>query len=325
MGSPFDVLASADFLVPDRDAAVAMVQRALGFGEPKPRWSAGGDGKGFRVTFCRPHPNLRQSPTLVELIEPAPLDPALPLSDVVANVAGLSAAQGARPVKTHGTPVASSSVEEMIERVRSLGLRHWVQPGRPNYPFLRLWTGIAEDDLSDHRGGDGGLMIEVVDTQTVGLPAEALAAPPEPIDDSAAGTMVRTAARTFLVDDVGWSVDELAHTFGWEPEGDVTTGADGSRRAVLGFRLAQSARLELLAPAAGTEAGAFLREWGPGAWTVRIAVRDLDAKAEDLRARGTPVTRVETGFDDPPVVLRVEPAATPACRFEFAALDAGPA
>src|SRR5205807_5679351 len=94
--SPFDLMASADFLVPDRDASVAMVRRVLGFGEPKPRWSWGDPGRGFRVTFCRPNRTLRQSPTLVELIEPAPVDPARPESDVVANVAGLAARQGDR-------------------------------------------------------------------------------------------------------------------------------------------------------------------------------------------------------------------------------------
>src|SRR5215471_11469459 len=80
---PFDALASADFLVSDRDAAVAAVQQALGFVEPKPRWSLGGPGQGFEVTFCRPNPALRHSPTLVELITDATLDSARPLTEVV--------------------------------------------------------------------------------------------------------------------------------------------------------------------------------------------------------------------------------------------------
>lgn len=321
-------MASADFLVPDRDAAVAMVQRALGFGEPKPRLSSGGPGRGFQVTFCRPHRSLRQSPTLVELIEAASLDPALPLSNVVPNVAGLAARQGDRPLKTHGAPVASSSLDELIERVRSRGLRHWVQPPSEPYPFPRLWMGITADDLADHRGGDGGLMIEVVDTRTVGLPAEVVASDASgasdlPLDDSEAGTMVRTAARAFLVDDLDHCLDELGFAFGWEPERGPEEAHGGSRRAVLGFRLPQSARIELLEPGAATEAAEFLRRWGPGVWSVRIAVTDLEAKADDLRARGTPFDRVFTGFEDPAVVLRVDPKATPGCRFEFAPLVVG--
>src|SRR5207253_10192902 len=110
-GSALELRASADCLVPDRGAAVAMVRRGLGFGEPKPRWSWGDPGRGFRVTFCRPHRALRQSPTLVELIGPAPVDPARPLSDVVSNVAGLATRQGDRPLKTHGAPIASSAVD----------------------------------------------------------------------------------------------------------------------------------------------------------------------------------------------------------------------
>jgi hypothetical protein len=310
-------MASADFLVPDRDGAVTMVQRVLGFGPPKPHWSMGGEGRGYRVTFCRPHPDLRQSPTLVELIEAASVDPERPLTDVVANVEGLAARQGDRPLKTHGAPVAAPDVEALIERVRGLGLRHWVQPASGEYPFLRLWMGITAEDLADYHSCDGGLMLEVIDTRTVGLPPDVEV---PPIDDGAAGTMVRTAARLFLVDDLDRSLDELAFAFGWEPESGPQKGADGTRRALLGFRLPQSARIELVAPADGSEARAFLRRWGPGIWSIRIAVRDLEAKAEDLRARYTPFDRVETGFEDPPVVLRVDPSATRGCRFEFAAL-----
>lgn len=346
MGTPFDALASADFLVPDRDAAVAAVQRALGFGEPKPRWSMGGPGQGFRVTFCRPHPSLQQSPTLVELIEAAELDPGRPLSEVVPNVAGLAQLQGDRPLKSHGTPVASSAVDELVERVRSRGLRHWVQPSSDRYPFRRLWMGITAEDLAGYRAGtDGGLMLEVVDTATLGLPPAAFnpqpppqpdppAADPQPPPhpDSQSGGMVRTAARGFLVDDLDRALDELAEVFSWEPELGPERGEDGSRRAVLGFRLPQSARIELLSPARGSradrdtdrdadsEAGAFLDRYGPGVWHVRIAVRDLDAKADDLRDRGTPFTTARTGFENPETVVRVATAATPGCLFEFGLL-----
>ena len=319
MGSPFDVLASADFLVPDRDAAVEMVQRALGFGEPKPRWSLGGPGQGFRVTFCRTHPSLTQSPTLVELIEPADLDPDRPLSEVVPNVAGLAALQGDRPLKSHGTPVASAAVDELVERVRSRSLRHWVQPPSEHYPFPRLWMGIAADELAGYRsGGDGGLMIEVVHTETLRLPPAAPAPGlGEPVEIRPSD-MVRTAARGFLLEDLDRSLDELAETFGWEPERGPERAEDGSRRAVLGFRLRQSARVELLAPAGDREETGFLKRWGPGVWCVRSAVGDLGAKADELRARGTRFQQVHTGFEHPATVLRVEQAATPHCRFEFA-------
>ena len=129
-----------------------------------------------------------------------------------------------------------------------------------------------------------------------------------------------------LVGDLGWTLDRLAENLGWTPEGDVEQAADGSRRAVLGFRLPRSARVELLEPGGDREEAEFLRRWGPGIWHVRIAVRGLDAKADDLRARGTPFRAVPTGFADPEVVLRVDAAAIPGCLFEFAEAppEAGP-
>ena len=321
MTTPFDALASADFLVPDRDAAVAAMQRALGFGEPKPRWSHGGPGRGFRVTFCRSHPSLSRSPTLVEIIEAAELDPALPLTEVVPNVAGLVALQGDRPLKSHGTPIASAAVDELTERVRRRGLRHWVQPPSDAFPFLRLWMGITADDLAGYRPGtDGGLMIEVVDTRTLMLPPAGEVGDVKP-DDLHPGDMARTVARCFLVEDLDRALVELAETFAWEPELGPERGDDGSRRAQLGFRLEQSARIELIAPAGDSDAGKFLKRWGPGVWNVRIAVRDLGAKADDLRARGTPFQAVRTGFERPDRVLRVDATATPGCLFEFAELD----
>jgi len=321
VGTPFDALASADFLVEDRAGAVRRVQDALGFVEPKPRWSWGGEGQGFEVTFCRPVPSLRQSPTLVELIAAASLDPTRPLAEVVPNVAGLAARQGDRPWKTHGAPVASRSVDELVETVRRRGVRHWVQPSSDAYPFRRLWMGIAEGTLDDYRaGGDGGLMLEVVDTATLGLPADLLdepgVAPAAGSDDGA--LMRRTATRCFLVDDLDHRVDELVGTFAWEPERGPERGADGARRAVFGFRVAQSARVEMIEPAAGSDDGAFLRRFGAGVWAVRVAVSDLDAKADDLRARGTAFTERRTGFEEPERVLRVDADAVPGCLFEFA-------
>jgi hypothetical protein len=324
--SPFDALASADFLVPDRDAAVAMVQRVIGLGEPKPRWSHGGPGAGHRVTFCRANPSFAASPTLIELIEPADVDPDRSIGDVVPNVGGLAALQDRRPLKTHGAPVASSSVDDLIERARSRGVRHWVQPSNDRYPFNRLWMGITADDLSGYRPDtDGGLMLEVVPTVTLMIPPEAVDAPADASDAVAPDTMIRTASRGFLVNDLDRSLDALAGFFEWEPELGPETGENGSRRAVLGFRIPRSARVELLAPAPDTEEGRFLREWGAGIGPVRIAVRDLAAKADDLRARGTPFREIRTGFADPAAVLRVDAAATPACSFEFAELSRPPA
>ena len=271
------------------------------------------------MTFCRPQPSLAQSPTLVEVIEAGDLDPGRPLSDVVPNVAGLALLQGDRPLKTHGMPIASSAVDALIDRVRGRGLRHWVQPSSDSYPFPRLWMGISADDLAGYRtGGDGGLMVEVVHTDTLRLPPAAFTANPLPEDSDA--DVTRTAARCFLVEDLDRSLTELADTFDWEPEAGPERADDGSRRALLGFRLRQSALVELLEPSGDREEAAFLKRWGPGVWAVRIGVSDVPAKADDLRSSGTPFEEIRTGFAHPDVVLRVNPAVTPGCLFEFAAL-----
>jgi hypothetical protein len=272
------------------------------------------------VTFCRPHPSLARSPTLVEIIEAATLDPQRSLTEVVPNVAGLAALQGDRPLKSHGSPIASSAVAELIERVRSQGQRHWVQPPSDAFPFLRLWMGITADDLAGYRpSADGGLMIEVVDTATLMLPPEVFTPTGDTVDtvDLQPGDMARTAARCFLVHDLNRVLEPLADTFTWEPELGPEAGDDGSRRAQLGFELAPSAHIELLEPPAESAEGRFLDAWGPGVWSIRIAVRDLGAKGDDLRARGTPFTAVRTGYEQPDTVLRVDMAATPGCLFEF--------
>jgi hypothetical protein len=307
--------------VRDKDEAVATLQEALGFMPPKPRWSHGEPGRGFRVTFCRANPSFVHSPTLIELIEAASLDPEIPLGEVVPNVQGLANLQGVRPLKTHGAPVASSRVDDIIESLRSAGVRHWVQPGRAGFPYHRVWIGITAEELAGYQpDADGGLIIEVVDTATLGLPEGALASDPPPLGELAPGTMVRTISRGFLVEDLDRALDALSKTFGWEPSNEPERAEDGTRRAQLGFALRQSASIELLQPAGAREETEFLNRFGPGIWHVRIGVAGLDDKAEDLRARGTPFRRVQTGFADPDVVLRVDPVVIPGCLFEFAEL-----
>jgi hypothetical protein len=320
---PFDALASADFLVPDRDAAVEMVQRVVGLGPPKPRWSHGGPGAGHVVTFCRANRSLGVSPTLIELIQPESVDPARSIGDVVPNVSGLAALQGDRPLKSHGAPVASSAIPELIERARAAGVRHWVQPGNDRYRLDRLWYGITGDEPSAYRAEtDGGLMLEVVPTATLMLPEGSLDAPPDASGADEADNMIRTLSRGFLVDDLDRSLAAVAELVGWEPERGPETGDGGARRALLGFRAPRSARLELIQPAPGTTEAQFLARYGQGIWHARIAVRDLDAQADDLRRRGTPFSTLRTGFADPETVLRISPDATPGCLFEFAPLAA---
>jgi hypothetical protein len=63
------------------------------------------------------------------------------------------------------------------------------------------------------------------------------------------------------------------------------------------------------------EHGAFFSRWGPGPYTIRIAVWDLGAKADDLARRGTRFARLAA--EDSPERIVVDPKFTAGTRFEF--------
>ena len=54
----------------------------------------------------------------------------------------------------------------------------------------------------------------------------------------------------------------------------------------------------------------LVEQLGPGAWTIRVSVVDVDAKATDLATRDTPCS-LDGG------VLRASPEATLGVPFEF--------
>ena len=78
------------------------------------------------------------------------------------------------------------------------------------------------------------------------------------------------------------------------------------------FRAPRSASLELVEPSGPGRVADEYEEVGAGAWTIRISVVDVDAKADDLTARGTPFT-VHEG------VVRPDRDSTLLVPFEFVA------
>src|SRR5262249_54318402 len=126
--------------------------------------------------------------------------------------------------------------------------------------------------------------------------------------DAAPETMVRIVAREYLVTDLDATLDVFERNLRWSPAS--VTDDDGCRRAVLPFSTPRSARLELLQPSGPGPVATAYEQLGPGAWTVRVSVVDLDAKAGDLDCRGTPYTRRGGA-------LRPDPAATLGVPFEF--------
>ena len=316
----FDVLGSADFLVPSRAAAVAAAQSALGFPAPRPQWSSGEPGRGFSVTFMRPHKSLAVSPTLLEIIAVEELAPDADPGAGIVNIRAMSELQGDRPVKTHGVVVGTSQIEEIIERIRSDGRRHWIHYDALGIP--RVWMGATEEDPCDYRpDDDAGLLLEFVPTPALRLWPETFEGDPGIPDDVGPGGLVRLASRCFLVAELDKTVDLLGAAFGWQLAGPVEKSEDGSRRARMAFSLPQSAWMELLEPAPSHPDAEALARWGTGVWQIRIGVNGLAAKAEDLRSRGTPFAERVTGFERPPRVLRVDSSATPGCLFEFAEFE----
>ena len=71
-------------------------------------------------------------------------------------------------MRTHGTVFAVSDMEEAIERVRQGGYRHWLDAANDLMPHHRLWVGVSEEEKDVWiPGDDGGLLIELVETETI--------------------------------------------------------------------------------------------------------------------------------------------------------------
>src|SRR5262249_15277486 len=149
-----------------------------------------------------------------------------------------------------------------------------IDPVTAELPFPRLFLGMTADDLTGYDSAvDGGLFVEVVPFDVV----NARAAPVAPL---VPGTMVRIVARTFLLADLDATLAALRCTLGWPDHIDIEMRPDG-RRVVLAPTLPESASLELVEPTGG-RLGDFYDRYGAGPHAVRIGVRGLEVKLEEL-------------------------------------------
>src|SRR5262249_8762478 len=73
----FDLLINAEVIVDDVTVAERVFVDALGFPEPRPAWSGTVPGFGFTWLFARVHPSLKVSPTRIEAMAVAPVDPTI--------------------------------------------------------------------------------------------------------------------------------------------------------------------------------------------------------------------------------------------------------
>ena len=152
------------------------------------------------------------------------------------------------------------------------------------------------------------------------MPADTFSIPAPQPRDSKPGDMVRVSARGFLVRDLDETLRRCSTNLDWEPSGPVELiEGEGYRRARMGFSLANSATLDIIeATRWNSEAGLYLNSWGPGPYYIRIAVNDLAAKAEDLRARGTVFSWIESSdaVGGKPLI-RIDPSQLRGQLFEF--------
>ena len=310
----FDLLCNAEVIVDDVAVAEKVFVEALGFPEPRPSWGSTEPGSGFTYLFARVHPSLVVSPTRIEAMAVAPLDPHRDPLTTLPFLPDLLAAQGDRPWKTHANEIATSDIRAVAARLREGGAQFYEMPGI----FTRLWLGWTEDNPGDYRpDSDGGLFIEVVETSALGK-GDALWDPiPEP--ELPPGSMVRVLRRSWITEDLGATVDALGNNLGLAPAvGPVLDESLAARQAIYRFAHPRSAELQVLQPLSAGEIQESLDTWGPGSWAIRIGVNDLVSKAEDLRHRGTEFTvrpsghgghllRVDTGTFGVPGIFEFDP------------------
>jgi hypothetical protein len=317
--SVFDLLVSSDFMVPDPDATMTTFVKALGIPEPKPRWRQAPKRHAYVAWFARVHPSFAVAPTVIEpqghrhLDQPD--DPFFP-----DHLAELARFQGAhRRHKLHATVLATARFEELVAKLVRRRVPYRLAPMSAELPMDRIWIGISPESPRYDPSYDGGLAVEVLPLRALRLPDDTFQVPPpEPLDPAPAD-MIRVVARSHLVRDLDDTLRRLSLHLDLEPAGRVDVIAEeGYRRARMRLALPHSAALEILEPFDGDSVvGRHLATWGPGPYATRIAVYDLDAKREDLAARGTRFADLPPSSAVDGRRVAVDPEAVEGHLFEF--------
>ena len=302
----YQFMVTVSILVDDIHAGVSRLCHTIGVPEPRPQSYR--TGPGVEAVFMRVHPKYPVAPTFLELI--APGGTASAPDDVHGGwrwpIGAIARRHGQRPIKWHATELAMSDDElaDLIRHLKGLGVPVALIPGLGNQCFVGGDPGLPDYDSEP----DGGLLVEVIPSPVLRLPDEGLSAVADVPPDAAPATMVRIVAREHLVSNLDETLALLERNLRWSPS--EVRAEDGCRRAVLPFTAPRSARLELLEPVGRGRVADAYDQLGPGAWTIRISVVDVRAKATDLEARETEFT-LEDG------VLRPDPSYTLNVPFAF--------
>jgi len=317
----FDLLMTADMMVPDPDGMTELLVNKLGI-HKHPNWRQAFDNHPYIAHFLRVHKSLAVAPTRVEpqvhLDRPNPGDPSFHHF-----LQSLEAFQGKhRPILTHSIVVAAHGpkFEQTVERLMRRRLPFRMAQRTPEMPFDRLWVGVTPERPEYEPSVDGGLCIEIMPMEPLQLPPETFATPAPQPRDLQPGQLVRVTARGFLVRDLDETLRRCSANLDWEPVGAVEMlVGEGYRRARMGFTLPNSASLDVIeATRWDGEAGRYLNSWGPGPYFVRIAVNGLQVKAEELKARGIGFDWIESSeaVGGRPLI-RIHPAELDGQLFEF--------
>lgn len=279
----FDLLASADLLVPHAPTVVAAYAESLGILPAKGRvWVQTWPDWGFDSHWCRVRRDLAAAPTQLEIIAPLPgPDPAIGHP----HLAEIAAQQGSRLYKTHSIPLTVADLGSLIKRLRAAGAAYRLDPPEKKLPFPRLWLGRAEGRPGWYDpDADGGLYLECIATADLGLPIIAEPVPSPPTETN----IRRITAKTVLVSDLDQVLRTLDRNLGWSPDGDTFTAA-GARRARFAFAHVNSARLELIQPVdQDIPEATYLARWGYGHYGIRFEVDSLDVARGRLERSSIP-------------------------------------
>jgi hypothetical protein len=304
----YELLLSADFMVPDPDALAAAFDERLGV-HTHPKWRQAFPNHPYVAHFLRVHKSLAVAPTRLEpqghLDKPNLGDPFFPT-----HLHSLTEFQGEhRPIKTHSTVLVARDIGALIDRLVRRRLPFRIAPRTEEMPFDRLWVGVTPERPRYEPSVDGGLCIEVIPLQPLQFPEETFATPPPEPREPAPGELARVTARGYLVRDLDDTLRRLSANLDLEPARPVEHFADeGVRRARIAFALPHSATLDVIEPTRWDgDAGRYLHNWGPGPYYTRIAACGLDPKAKDLEARGTPFMWLEESDSLGGRAIRVDP------------------
>ena len=320
----FELLMSADMMVDDPDGMTELLVTKLGIHKHE-RWRQAFADHPYIAHFLRVHKSLAVAPTRVEpqvhLDKPNHGDPMFHTF-----LESLRDYQGRhRPMLTHSIVLATHSAkfDTLMEKLMRRGLRFRMAQRTPDMPFDRMWMGCTPEDPRYDPSVDGGLCIEVMPIEPLQMPAETFAVPAPQPRNPEPGEMVRVSARGFIVRNLDETLRRCSANLDWEPQEPVESlSREGYRRATMDFTLPNSASLDIIeATRWNGDAGVYLNSWGPGPYYIRIAVNGLEAKADDLRARGTKFTWVEESeaVGGKPLI-RVDPAELRGQVFEFEGL-----